>query len=148
MIEPSTWLEIASTLDPSAVDGVVVSCAGVRVAGVLEPIEQRLGVPVVASNRRCCGTCFARWRSPRGRAGTARCSRDGSTVAPDQPTADQPTRSSWSWLSALTVFVIRLLTMPSSPANLWTSPRKTGAVTDSAPIVAPVAPTSGIATLR
>jgi maleate isomerase len=44
-------LEIASTLDPSAVDGVLVGCAGVQVAGVLEPIEQRLGVPVVASDQ-------------------------------------------------------------------------------------------------
>lgn len=50
-IEPGRWTELASTLDPSAVDGVLLSCAGIRVAGELERIEDLLGLPVVASNQ-------------------------------------------------------------------------------------------------
>ncbi|MFW3171591.1 aspartate/glutamate racemase family protein [Geodermatophilus sp. CPCC 206100] len=53
-IEPSAWLEIARSLagrDTPPVDGVLLSCAGVRVAPVIDPIERELGVPVVASNQ-------------------------------------------------------------------------------------------------
>ncbi len=51
MIEPGRWLALASTLDPSVIDGVLLSCSGIRVAGELRRIEDRLGVPVVASNQ-------------------------------------------------------------------------------------------------
>ncbi|WP_263655784.1 hypothetical protein [Nonomuraea aurantiaca] len=45
-------------------------------------------------------------------------------------------------------FVMRLLTMLNSPTYLLTSARKVGAVTDSAATTVPVAPVSGMATLR
>jgi hypothetical protein len=48
---------------------------------------------------------------------------------------------------ALTVLVIRRPTMASNPAYLVTSARNSGAVTDNAPVVRPVAPVRGMATL-
>lgn len=51
VIEPGRWLALASTLDPSTIDGVLLSCAGIRIAGELQRIEDRLGLPVVASNQ-------------------------------------------------------------------------------------------------
>lgn len=50
-IAPERWLELAGTLDKSTIDGVLLSCAGIRVAPVLRQIEHRLGLPVVASNQ-------------------------------------------------------------------------------------------------
>ncbi|WP_069816791.1 maleate cis-trans isomerase family protein [Streptomyces sp. TP-A0874] len=51
MIEPAGWLALADTLDPSLIDGVLLSCAGIRIADELQRIEDRLGLPVVASNQ-------------------------------------------------------------------------------------------------
>jgi maleate isomerase len=53
-IEPSTWLDIvrsaAGRATPSF-DGVLISCAGARVAPVITDIERDLGVPVITSNQ-------------------------------------------------------------------------------------------------
>ncbi|PWJ03279.1 arylmalonate decarboxylase [Streptomyces sp. NWU49] len=50
-IEPDDWFGLAASLDPSTIDGVLLSCAGIRVADQLQRIEDRLGLPVVASNQ-------------------------------------------------------------------------------------------------
>lgn len=50
-IEPARWSGLAAGLDPSAIDGLLLSCAGIRVAGELERIEDLVGLPVVASNQ-------------------------------------------------------------------------------------------------
>ncbi|MDI3403231.1 aspartate racemase/maleate isomerase family protein [Streptomyces cavernicola] len=51
LIEPGKWLDLASSLDPSTIDGVLLSCAGIRIADQIQHIEDRLGLPVVTSNQ-------------------------------------------------------------------------------------------------
>ncbi|MBP2365378.1 maleate cis-trans isomerase family protein [Pseudonocardia parietis] len=51
LVEPAHWRDLAAGLDPATIDGVLLSCAGIRIAPELDRIEQSLGVPVVASNQ-------------------------------------------------------------------------------------------------
>lgn len=50
-IEPQQWQDLADTVDHTAVDGVLFSCAGIRISDRIDSIERRLGLPVVASNQ-------------------------------------------------------------------------------------------------
>jgi maleate isomerase len=50
-ITPKRWRQLAETLDHSDVDGLLFSCAGIRVSTELDTIEHVTGVPVVASNQ-------------------------------------------------------------------------------------------------
>ncbi|MEE2060319.1 maleate cis-trans isomerase family protein [Rhodococcus artemisiae] len=50
-IEPQQWQDLADTVDPKAIDGVLFSCAGIRISDRIESVERRLGLPVVASNQ-------------------------------------------------------------------------------------------------
>lgn len=49
-IPPADWVEMAAGVDRERVDGLLISCAGIQLAGVVEVIERELGLPVVASN--------------------------------------------------------------------------------------------------
>ncbi|MER6112023.1 maleate cis-trans isomerase family protein [Streptomyces hirsutus] len=75
MIEPGSWFGLATSLDPSTIDGVLLSCAGIRVADRLQHIEDRLGLPVVASNQALL------WHLLRTRGIPARPSRYGALLA-------------------------------------------------------------------
>lgn len=50
-LSPATWLEWAAPFASAPIDALLISCAGIRVAPVLEAIEERVGVPVVTSNQ-------------------------------------------------------------------------------------------------
>jgi maleate isomerase len=45
------WYHMALEADHAAADGLLISCAGIQIAGVLSRIERELGLPVVASNQ-------------------------------------------------------------------------------------------------
>ncbi|WP_326698521.1 aspartate/glutamate racemase family protein [Streptomyces sp. NBC_01754] len=66
VIEPGRWFGLASSVDPSTVDGVLLSCAGIRVASELRRIEHRLGLPVVASNQALLWQLLRDLRIPAG----------------------------------------------------------------------------------
>lgn len=51
MIEPHQWRDLAATVDRTTVDGLLVSCAGVRIADEIEYIERQLDLPVITSNQ-------------------------------------------------------------------------------------------------
>ncbi|MFE4500483.1 hypothetical protein ACFRFQ_11510 [Rhodococcus sp. NPDC056743] len=51
MIEPGQWRDLAATLDRTKIDGLLVSCAGVRIADEIESIERQLDLPVITSNQ-------------------------------------------------------------------------------------------------
>ncbi|MFB9121871.1 arylmalonate decarboxylase [Paraburkholderia dipogonis] len=57
MLDPQTWVELASEL-PVAYDALLISCAGVRVSTVIEPIEQMVGRPVITSNAALLWHCL------------------------------------------------------------------------------------------
>lgn len=59
-IEPQRWLALARELRDVACDGLLISCAGIQVADVLDDIEQAFGRPVVASNQALLWTCLRR----------------------------------------------------------------------------------------
>lgn len=68
-IEPRKWLELARGLRAAPGDGLLISCAGIQLADVLEDIEQTVGRPVVASNAALLWTCLRRLglaERPRG----------------------------------------------------------------------------------
>lgn len=50
-IPSERWVEIARSLRATDCDGLLVSCAGIQLAPVLEQIEREFGRPVVASNQ-------------------------------------------------------------------------------------------------
>lgn len=50
-IKPRQWRDLADTVDRSAIDGILFSCAGIQISDQLEAIERQLGLPVVASNQ-------------------------------------------------------------------------------------------------
>ncbi|TAK82240.1 MAG: arylmalonate decarboxylase [Betaproteobacteria bacterium] len=57
-IAPQRWVELARTLRDSDCDGLLISCAGIRIASVLETIEQEFGRPVIASNQALVWHCL------------------------------------------------------------------------------------------
>lgn len=50
-IPPEAWVETIDGLALDGVDAVLLSCAGVQVAPVIEEIERRTGLPLVTSNQ-------------------------------------------------------------------------------------------------
>lgn len=50
-IPPQAWVDTVVGMDLSGVDAVLLSCAGVQVAPVIEEIEQRIRLPLVTSNQ-------------------------------------------------------------------------------------------------
>lgn len=57
-----TWLELAQGFRGMALDGVLISCAGIQVAEVLAIIETQLELPVVSSNQALLWMCLQRLR--------------------------------------------------------------------------------------
>ena len=57
-IPAQRWLELARTLRDTACDGLLISCAGIQIAPVLERIEQEFGRPVIASNQALVWHCL------------------------------------------------------------------------------------------
>jgi maleate isomerase len=62
--EPEVWRELARSLRGSGADGLLISCAGIRVAPVLAAIEAEFGRPVVASNQALLWQCLRRCGVP------------------------------------------------------------------------------------
>lgn len=50
-IPAQEWVDTVGALDLDGVDAVLLSCAGVQVAPVIEEIERRAGIPLVTSNQ-------------------------------------------------------------------------------------------------
>lgn len=59
-IEPQRWLEFARVLREAPGDGLLISCAGIQISGVLAEIEHIFGRPVIASNQALLWTCLRR----------------------------------------------------------------------------------------
>ena len=57
MLHPHRWLELAATLD-GPFDALVISCAGIRLAGVIERLEALVNKPVIASNAALLWYCL------------------------------------------------------------------------------------------
>ena len=57
-LSPEIWLEWAAPFASAPIDALLISCAGIRVAPVMEAIEQRVGVPVVTSNQAVVWNCL------------------------------------------------------------------------------------------
>lgn len=66
-LPPEVWFDIATRL-PREFDAVLISCAGIRVSGVIAAIEKEVGRPVIASNAALLWHCLRklelRVRSP------------------------------------------------------------------------------------
>lgn len=56
-LPPEVWFELATSL-PREYDAVLISCAGIRVSGVIEPIEKAVGKPVITSNAALLWYCL------------------------------------------------------------------------------------------
>lgn len=52
------WFEVARQFKSSAIDGLLISCAGIQIAHQLQAIEQYLQRPVVASNQALLWYCL------------------------------------------------------------------------------------------
>ncbi|REE07348.1 maleate isomerase [Paraburkholderia sp. BL27I4N3] len=65
MIAPRQWLNLAVTLRGNF-DALLISCAGIRVSGVIEEIERNIGVPVIASNAALLWYCLSRLKLEDG----------------------------------------------------------------------------------
>jgi maleate isomerase len=50
-IPPQVWVDTVAGLSLDGVDAVLLSCAGVQVAPVIDEIERRTGLPLVTSNQ-------------------------------------------------------------------------------------------------
>jgi maleate isomerase len=57
-IPPQAWRELAQGLTASPADGLLISCAGIRLAPVLAAIEADFGRPVIASNPALLWHCL------------------------------------------------------------------------------------------
>lgn len=58
----AVWLELAQGFRGMALDGVLISCAGIQVAEVLATIEAQLNLPVVSSNQALVWMCLQQLR--------------------------------------------------------------------------------------
>ncbi|QKW13456.1 aspartate/glutamate racemase family protein [Verrucosispora sp. NA02020] len=56
--DPQVWRDLAAGLGGSTADGLLISCAGIRLAPVLAAIEEDFGRPVVASNQALLWHCL------------------------------------------------------------------------------------------
>jgi len=57
-LQPESWIALARQLADREADGLLLSCAGVPVAGVLARMETILGRPVVTSNQALLWRCL------------------------------------------------------------------------------------------
>jgi maleate isomerase len=58
-IPPERWRELARTLRDTDCEGLLISCAGIQLAPVLQQIEQEFGRPVIASNQALVWHCLS-----------------------------------------------------------------------------------------
>ncbi|HZW56847.1 MAG TPA: aspartate/glutamate racemase family protein [Nitrososphaerales archaeon] len=58
--DPSFWYQFCIENYEKSTQGLFLSCAGIRVADVLQEIEDSLGVPVVASNQAAMWACLSK----------------------------------------------------------------------------------------
>jgi maleate isomerase len=57
-IAPERWRGLARTLRDTDCDGLLISCAGIQLASVLDQIEREFGRPVIASNQALVWSCL------------------------------------------------------------------------------------------
>jgi maleate isomerase len=57
-VEPQEWIARAEALSGDSADACVLSCANIRVAPILAELEQRLNLPVIASNQVMLWHCL------------------------------------------------------------------------------------------
>ncbi len=57
-IAPTRWRELAGAIPMQGSDGLLISCAGIQIADVLDDIERDLGRPVIASNQALLWRCL------------------------------------------------------------------------------------------
>ncbi|MGH7005099.1 MAG: aspartate/glutamate racemase family protein, partial [Alphaproteobacteria bacterium] len=58
MLPPERWIEWAEPFAGKDIDGLLISCAGIRIAPVLQRIEDRLRRPVITSNQAVVWNCL------------------------------------------------------------------------------------------
>jgi len=68
-IPPERWRALARTLRDTDCEGLLISCAGIQLAPVLEQIEREFGRPVIASNQALVWCCLRRLGLPDRSAG-------------------------------------------------------------------------------
>jgi maleate isomerase len=68
-IQPERWRELARTLHDTDCEGLLISCAGIQLAPVLQQIEQEFGRPVIASNQALVWHCLSMLGLPDRPAG-------------------------------------------------------------------------------
>src|SRR5262245_9631641 len=66
---PERWVELAVEHSRDSADGYFLSCTNTTQIEAIEPIERRLGKPVVNSNQAVLWACMNRLRSLLGNAG-------------------------------------------------------------------------------
>jgi maleate isomerase len=64
LLPPQRWIEWADGFRGKPIDALLVSCAGIRIAPALQTIEDRLGVPVIASNQAVVWQCLRKLGLP------------------------------------------------------------------------------------
>lgn len=75
-LTPEFWLSKVDELRDADIDGLLISCAGIQVGKVIDQIEQKLQVPVVASNQALLWTCLRMCNYKQGYAGYGKLLRE------------------------------------------------------------------------
>jgi maleate isomerase len=83
-IPPARWLELARDLSGTDCDGLLISCAGIQIAAVLDAIEEDFRRPVIASNQALVWHCLRMLGLPDRPAGHGALLR-GAFDTPAQP---------------------------------------------------------------
>jgi maleate cis-trans isomerase len=68
-VMPERWVEIVTENARDDVDGYFLSCTNTTQIEAVEPLEQRLGKPVVNSNQAVLWACLKRLQSKLGPLG-------------------------------------------------------------------------------
>jgi maleate isomerase len=64
LIAPAQWVAWAAPFKGQGLDALLISCAGIRIAPVLQQIEDALGIPVVTSNQAVVWQCLKKLGLP------------------------------------------------------------------------------------
>ena len=64
LLSPERWIEWAEPFAGKGLEALLISCAGIRIAPVLQRIEDRLGIPVVTSNQAVVWHCLHKLALP------------------------------------------------------------------------------------
>jgi maleate isomerase len=64
LLPPARWIEWAKPFAGKGLDALLVSCAGIRIALVLQEIEDKIGVPVITSNQAVVWQCLRKLGLP------------------------------------------------------------------------------------